>query len=411
MRARTLLLLVLAVVLAGGTAMLARSWLAAERTKEIKEAAPMALQTPSRSVLVARADIKRGQILRAEELVWQIWPEGALDKNYVVLGGPKTPESYAGWVAKNPIAGGEPVTEAKIVAPGSRGFLSAVLRPGMRAISVPVTLTSGISGFIFPGDQVDLLLTYSVQAPPKANQVWQYEGHRAAQTLLHNVRVIAIDQRLESKPGEAVVAHTVTFEVTPKQTEVIAVAQELPGAKLSLSLRSLVPDPGAAAEKTQASAEDPAAMSVRTAAASERVVSLAQANVAAARGNAVASDRDGSTGNSALPITLAQAQTAAGASGAAAPAAAPSGGPRVVTPAAIGTDTSVAQKATYTIDNEISSILPPLKPEGEASELFICKGPALNCVASQGRVDANAAELNALKMLRQMENQILSGGR
>src|SRR5207244_2526087 len=152
----------LAVMLAGGTALLARSWLAAERSKEIAEAAPMALQTPSRSVLVARGDIKRGQILRAEEMVWQIWPEGALDKNYVVLGGPKTPESFAGWVARNPVNGGEPITESKIIAPGTRGFLAAVLRPGTRAISVQVSVTSGISGFIFPGDQVDLLLTYAV---------------------------------------------------------------------------------------------------------------------------------------------------------------------------------------------------------------------------------------------------------
>src|ERR1051325_1873875 len=167
MRARTLILLFLAVVLAGSTALLARSWLAAERTKEL-EAAPMALPTPSKSVLVARADIKRGQILRADEMVWQVWPEGALDKNYVVMNGPKNPESFAGWVARNPISGGEPITEAKIIAPGNRGFLAAVLRPGTRAISVPVTLTTGISGFVFPGDQVDLLLTYTVPSPEKS---------------------------------------------------------------------------------------------------------------------------------------------------------------------------------------------------------------------------------------------------
>src|SRR5216683_2176540 len=169
MRLRTILLLFVAIGLAGGTAVLARSWLAAQRAAEIAEASPLALPTPAKSVLVARSGLQRGQILKPDDLIWQIWPEGALDKNYVLLG-TRTPESFAGSVARNPVSGGEPITEAKIVAPGNRGFLAAVLRPGMRAISVPVTITSGISGFIFPGDQVDLLLTYSVPAPPSSGE-------------------------------------------------------------------------------------------------------------------------------------------------------------------------------------------------------------------------------------------------
>ena len=56
--------------------------------------------------------------------------------------------------------------------------------------------------------------------------------------MLHDVRVIAIDQRLETKAGEALVAHTATLEVTPKQSEIIALASEI--GKLSLTLRSLV---------------------------------------------------------------------------------------------------------------------------------------------------------------------------
>jgi pilus assembly protein CpaB len=240
MRLRTVLLLFIAIGLAGGTAMLARAWLAAQRAQEIAEAAPLALPTPAKSVLVARNDIKRGQILKPEDMMWQPWPEGGVDKNYVVLGS-KTPESFAGWVARNPVSAGEPITESKIISPSNRGFLAAVLRPGMRAISVPVTITSGISGFIFPGDQVDLMITFQV---PNGGGSSGYE-HKAAETVLHNVRVIAIDQRLESKAGEAVVAHTATLEVTPKQTEVIALASEI--GKMSLSLRSLVAASGEAA--------------------------------------------------------------------------------------------------------------------------------------------------------------------
>src|SRR5712692_10252077 len=242
MRARTLILLLLAVMLAGGTALLARGWLASQKTEAELKAAPVALPAPSKSVLVSRADIKRGQILRPEDLVWQVWPEGGIDKNYVVLGGPKKPESFTGWVAKNPIGGGEPITEGRIIAPGNRGFLAAVLRPGMRAISVPVTITSGIAGFIFPGDQVDLMLTYTV---PSIVLGAGFE-HKAVETVLRNVRIIAIDQRMESKPGEAVPAHTATFEVTPKQSEIIALASKI--GEMFLTLRSLVPSP----QETQA---------------------------------------------------------------------------------------------------------------------------------------------------------------
>jgi pilus assembly protein CpaB len=258
MRARTLLLLFLAIVLAGSTAILARSWLQAQRSKEIAEAAPLQPPKPVRSVLVSRADLRRGQILRPEDLVWQVWPDGGIDKNYIVMGGPKTPESYAGYVAKNPVAAGEPVTDTKIIPPGDRGFLAAVLQPGMRAISVPVTVTSGISGFIFPGDQVDLLLTYQVPSPPTTgdDQKKNVYEHKASATVMRNIRVIGIDQRLESKAGEAVVAHTATFEVTPKQSEGIALASEI--GKVALTLRSLVPGPGelAAGDKVVGSSPD-----------------------------------------------------------------------------------------------------------------------------------------------------------
>src|ERR1700730_11152881 len=237
MRLRTLLLLFVAIVLAGGTAVLARSWLAAQRAAEIAEASPLALPTPAKSVLVARSGIQRGQILKPDDLIWQIWPEGVIDKNYVLLG-TRTPESFAGSVARNPVSSGEPITDAKIVAPGNRGFLAAVLRPGMRAISVPVTVTSGISGFIFPGDQVDLLITHAIPVTAAPSGGGSSYEHKASETVLHDVRVIAIDQRLETKAGEALVAHTATLEVTPKQSEIIALASEI--GKLSLTLRSLV---------------------------------------------------------------------------------------------------------------------------------------------------------------------------
>src|ERR1700722_14846876 len=165
MRARTVILLIVALVLAGGTTMMARVWLASQRAEKTA-AAPIPLPAPAKSVLIAKNPIERGQILKAGDLSWEPGPEGGIDKNYILLG-TRTPESFAGWVARLPIPAGEPLTEAQVVAPGNRGFLAAALRPGMRAVSVPVSVTSGISGFVFPGDQVDLVVTFTSQEPPR----------------------------------------------------------------------------------------------------------------------------------------------------------------------------------------------------------------------------------------------------
>jgi pilus assembly protein CpaB len=231
MRIRTLVLFLAAVVLAGGTGILVRSFLA-QKTAEV-EAIPLARPAaPQKSVLFARNAITRGQILKPQDFTWQVWPEGGVDRNYI-QSGTRPVESFTGWVARDPIAPGEPIIESKIVSPGSRGFLAAALAPGMRAVSVPVTATSGISGFVFPGDQVDILITHPLPVSGNSNEA----QHRASETVLRDVRVIAVDQKLDSKGNEAVVAHTATLEVTPKQSEVIAVASEM--GKLSLSLRSL----------------------------------------------------------------------------------------------------------------------------------------------------------------------------
>jgi pilus assembly protein CpaB len=147
-------------------------------------------------------------------------------------------DAFAGWVARERIGAGDPVTETKIVQPGGRGFAAAALQPGMRAVSVQVTKTSDVSGFILPGDHVDILITHAL---PSSGGGGGSSQHQAAETVLHDVRVLAVDQKLDSKSGEAIVAQSVTLEVTPKESEIIAVAAEM--GKLWLSLRSLSSSP------------------------------------------------------------------------------------------------------------------------------------------------------------------------
>jgi pilus assembly protein CpaB len=236
MRARTLILFVVAIVLAGGTAMLARSWLAQQRATEARATPMPPPSLPQKSVLVAHGEITRGQILKPADLTWQPWHDGEINQAYI-REGTKPIDAFTGWVARGSFGPGEPITETKIVQPGSRGFAAAALQPGMEAVSVPVTAASDVSGFILPGDHVDVVITHTLPATGKDPGTQQ----RVAETVLHDVRVLGVDQKLDSKGGEAIVAHTATLEVTPKQGEMLAVASEI--GKLSLSLRSLRASP------------------------------------------------------------------------------------------------------------------------------------------------------------------------
>src|SRR3954467_1653744 len=233
MNSKRMVFLLLAVIVAGATAFMARAWLQGERAALMAQAgmqreAPAT--APTLQVLVARNAVHTGQIVKPDDLRWQSWPEGSLAPTYVLEG--KRPLSdFVGAVARGPIAAGEPISEGKLVLAGTRGFMSAVLQPGTRAVSVPITATSAVSGFIYAGDRVDVLLTHVLNGD-KSGQ------HTATETVLRNARVIAMDQRLDFSPGDKPdVAKTATLELTPKQSEIVTLAVKM--GDLSLVLRSL----------------------------------------------------------------------------------------------------------------------------------------------------------------------------
>ena len=140
-----------------------------------------------------------------------------------------------GTVVRFPVTAGQPVTQGALVAPGDRGFLAAALGPGMRAVTITVSQKTGVAGFIFPGDRVDLLLTQTVKGGDSG------EPLKTAETILRNLRVLATDQSTETETenGKTVVrsARTITLEVTPRIGEKIAVADTI--GTLNLSLRSI----------------------------------------------------------------------------------------------------------------------------------------------------------------------------
>ncbi len=248
MNSKRMAFLLLAVLVARATAFLARAWLEAERAaimaQAVSQQRPVTQAKPAIQVLVARNAVRTGQIIKPDDLRWQPWPQGALPASYIVEG--KRPiADFVGAVARSSFHVGEPIVEVEIVMPGSRGFLAAVLRSGMRAVSVPATATSAVSGFIYAGDRVDVLLTHVLTSP--AGQ------HSATETILRNARVIAMDQKLDFAPGDKPdIAKTATLELTPKQTEIVTLAVKM--GELSLVLRSLQdPDEG---ERDQAAGDE-----------------------------------------------------------------------------------------------------------------------------------------------------------
>lgn len=231
MNARSLLIIVAALLVAGVTAFLARGWLSAERN-QIQTQQVVVQQAPAQSVLVAVANLPIGMFLKEEHLRWQAWPTDATDPNYMVKDATDIAK-LVGSVVRHSISAGEPIIPGKIVKPGDRGFLAAVLKPGMRAVTVGISETSGVSGLAFPGDRVDMLLTHALPGSEGESP----SDRRAAETVLENVRVLAIGKRLSDRNEEALDGKTATIEVTPKQAEMVAVLVEL--GRVSLSLRSL----------------------------------------------------------------------------------------------------------------------------------------------------------------------------
>ena len=230
---KKLILLAGALIVAVCTALIARSMFAGAAAPQA-EAAQVEPEGPK--VLVAKRALPVGTIITADAVAYQLWPQELVQDAYFI-DGEANMETLLGTVVRFPVTAGEPVTQGSLVAPGDRGFLAAALGPGMRAITVPVSARTGVGGFIFPGDRVDLMLTQSVEGEGDSGG-----GIKATETILTNLRVLATDQSTEStttEDGKTVVRNvrTVTMEVTPRLAEMIAVSQTL--GTLSLSLRSI----------------------------------------------------------------------------------------------------------------------------------------------------------------------------
>jgi len=239
MKPARIIVLVIALAAGGVAAMLAGRG-------DQKPAAPAPVaKVEMTDVLVAKTDIGIGQVVTPAELQWQEWPASAAGPTFIRKStAPDGLEKMNGAIARQPFVAGEPINEAKLVKAQGSGFMAAILPSVMRAISTEISAETGAGGFILPNDRVDVILTRR-EKDDKGD-------HFVSDTILTNIRVLAIDQMIAEKNGQkVVVGKTATLELTPGQAETLALSRAQ--GTMSLALRSLVD----ARRTTAAAPEEP----------------------------------------------------------------------------------------------------------------------------------------------------------
>lgn len=228
-------------------------------------AAPVPLNTTE--VLVAAKDIPVGTSIDPAAIEWRTWPEAGLSPSYITRKAkPNAANDLSGAIAKNSFFTGEPITEAKLAYTGrDKGFMSAILPAGMRAVATPISASTGAGGFILPNDRVDVIMTRKLATSQSSANESRSEEQYVPETILTNIRVLAIDQQVRDEAGKQVVTgQTATLELTADQAEILAAAQRM-SDRLTLALRSLADAkvaPGGGATHTVENRTGTSAMSV-----------------------------------------------------------------------------------------------------------------------------------------------------
>ena len=240
MRIAAIVVIAVALVIGGLTFYLGRNYL---RSLTPQQTVATAEPVAAVEVVVAAKSLPAGTVIGDGDVRWQPWPDDLLDDAYIVQregDGADQIDKLVGTVVRRGISIGEPVTYARVFRREEGGYLAGMLDPGMRAVSVRINEVTGTAGFIVPGDRVDVILTQELRQGGSPDA--EIDMRRASETILRNVRVLAVDQTMNDFEDAAQVGKTVTLEVTPKQSEMISVANSM--GNLSLALRSLAAGPG-----------------------------------------------------------------------------------------------------------------------------------------------------------------------
>lgn len=236
MAASRLIILGVAVAAAGGAGYVAKNMIAAPPPEVIIDSGPKEPSISLSDVLVLAADVPMGQPID-DQIKWQSWPADTISDQFITKDAePDALDKLKGSVARVPLYSGEPLRRAKLIGAG-QSFMSSILPTGMRAIATQISADTSAGGFILPNDYVDVIMTR--RGAQAAAGGGAGDGF-ITETILKNIRVLAIDQTIqEDEEGKKVkVGETATLELTPQQAEIITVAQQM-ADRLTLALRSI----------------------------------------------------------------------------------------------------------------------------------------------------------------------------
>jgi pilus assembly protein CpaB len=208
---------------------------------QVTESTPAPAPLPV-GYFVAAHPLPRGTLARDEDFTVRSVPSSEGAPAGAILDTVDAKIGLRGSLVRNFLDTGSPVTSNDILRPRERGFLASVLAPDSRAISINVDAASGVSGLIWPGDYVDVVMTQESTAVSDKKNPDQQHG-TLSETVVQNVRIVAIDQEIvqggsASNATAGKVAHTVSLQLAPEQVKKVTVAAEL--GKLSLAVRSAV---------------------------------------------------------------------------------------------------------------------------------------------------------------------------
>lgn len=243
MKATRLVVLGVALATAGGAGYMALNLRAPAPVAEVSPDTQAAPQLELEKVLVASAEVGIGDVLDGQ-VRWQIWPKEAVTEGFITeTAEPGAIEALNGSIARLIIMPGEPVRRSKLIGK-DQSFMSSILPAGKRAVAVEIKADTSAGGFVLPNDFVDLIMTRRATS----NGIESF----VTETILKNIRVLAIDQtiREDEQTGKSVIGQTATLELTPQQSEIVTVAQQM-ADRLALALRSTAD----AAEKVSGEAD------------------------------------------------------------------------------------------------------------------------------------------------------------
>ena len=233
MKPSRIAVLVLAVAAAGGAFLLANG----QKPAPTEVAAPAVAPVVANDVLVAARDVPMGTVVGDADIAWRDWPKAGMAPGMIAKGSePKALDDIKGSIARANFFQGEPIRREKLIKGANSGFMSAILPSGMRAVAINIDSNGGTTagGFVLPNDRVDVVRTFHDDTDKSPNST-----AFTTETLLTNIRVLAIGQNVQDKNGQAVVVGSnATLELDPVQAETVILAQRT--GQLSLTLRSML---------------------------------------------------------------------------------------------------------------------------------------------------------------------------